>query len=250
MRMTFESVTGRRNRAVLSLPERSGKPCLTHCQRWGFTLVELMAVVLVICLLSAITIGVAGYVQQRMTVSTTRSQIAALEAALEAYKADWGYYPPTSTMRVSNTGLMELDNNALLYRALTGQGKQYLVFPSGQVHQSYYGGGYGGLASAGATNLFDLYGQPFNYYCSSRTPSAVGRYFSTNGTTIVTNYVAWGGQINTGSYDLLSYGRDHATFAHSGATNWPAIGAAALGRNMIIWSNATSTVDDIANWVQ
>src|SRR5690348_8091921 len=62
----------------------------------AFTLIELMAVVLVVLILAAVGIGVAGYVQKKVAVSTTKSQIAAIEAALESYKADWGYYPRTS----------------------------------------------------------------------------------------------------------------------------------------------------------
>src|SRR5690242_16235607 len=64
------------------------QPQSLECSARAFTLIELMAVVLVICILSAIGFSVGGYVQRRMAVTTTKSQISTMEAALELYKSD------------------------------------------------------------------------------------------------------------------------------------------------------------------
>ena len=103
----------------------------------GFTLIELMAVAVVIGLLSAISLGVYGYIQKKTAVATTRSQISAMEEALELYKADWGFYPGTLPARVSSSGAQEAYNNLLLYRALSGNcihcSKRYMRFPQSQL---------------------------------------------------------------------------------------------------------------------
>ena len=87
-------------------------------RRGGFTLVELLAVVVVILILASIMVSITSYVQKSMAISTTKSQLATIQAALEMYKADWGFYPPTGPGRVSNSGVKESSNNATLYFAL------------------------------------------------------------------------------------------------------------------------------------
>lgn len=228
------------DRSVMKVCEDKDGQSLAPRWRRGFTLVELLAVVLVLLILTAIGFGVAGYVQKKMAIATTTSQIAAIEAALESYKSDWGYYPPTSPYRISGLGNWEVTNNAVLYRALYGQRKRYLSFPQSQVHVSYFGTGYGGTerSTLTATNLFDVWGMPFNYYCSPTTPYSLSN--SNRGFTM-------GGQVNVATFDLFSYGRDHATLADLNAA-WPPVIGGAAGAENVTWSNINSTVDDVKNW--
>ena len=67
----------------------------------GFTLVELLAVVVVILILAGITMGITTYVRKRVALSTAKSQIAAISIALDLYKADIGYYSRTGVIRIS-----------------------------------------------------------------------------------------------------------------------------------------------------
>ena len=61
----------------------------------GFTLIEIMAVVLIIGLLSTI-VGVAIFNQvDKARVTTARTQIKRLEGALETYRMDNARYPTT-----------------------------------------------------------------------------------------------------------------------------------------------------------
>lgn len=61
----------------------------------GFTLIEIMAVVLIIGLLAGI-VGVAVFSQvDSARVTTARAQIKQIESALEFYRLDNGRYPTT-----------------------------------------------------------------------------------------------------------------------------------------------------------
>ena len=63
--------------------------------RLGFTLIEIMAVVLIIGLLmTGVGIAVAGIIEDAR-VNTSRTAIRTLEAALEMYRIDNGRYPTT-----------------------------------------------------------------------------------------------------------------------------------------------------------
>jgi general secretion pathway protein G len=64
-------------------------------RRNGFTLIEIMAVVLIIGLLGGI-VGAAIFGQiDQARVTTARTQIKQLEAALDFYRMDNGRYPTT-----------------------------------------------------------------------------------------------------------------------------------------------------------
>ncbi|MCU0669499.1 MAG: type II secretion system major pseudopilin GspG [Myxococcota bacterium] len=61
----------------------------------GFTLIEIMAVVLIIGLLTAV-VGTAIFGQiDRANATATKTQIKQLEAALDFYRMDNGRYPTT-----------------------------------------------------------------------------------------------------------------------------------------------------------
>lgn len=184
----------------------------------AFTLIELLAVAIVILLLTGIMIGVVGYVQKKMAITATKAQIAAISVALESYKADWGHYPATTIARISSSGFWESTNNWILYRALSGVGggKKYVRFSASQLRVSIASG----VSSGGLTNIVDAWGMPFNYYCSPNTAfTNYNNQYILNPYPVSVNnnngYAA-GGQVNSGSFDLFSYGPDHVTFA---ATN-------------------------------
>ena len=198
----------------------------------GFTLVELLAVVIVVLVIAGLLIGTAGYVQKRMQTQTTRTQITLLSAALESYKADWGSYPATALPRISTSYLAESTNNAVLYRALVGQGKKYLSgFPAAQIRTN---------TATGLTNIVDVYGIPFNYY----NLPGVAFALSNNVFGVNSNCgFSVGGQINTATFDLFSYGPDRFTYV-------PGAFAVDVNRPWApgAWSWASSANDDITNW--
>ncbi len=63
----------------------------------GFTLVELLTVIAIIGILSAITFGVVKGVNERAAIGQAKAELAALSQALEAYKRQYGDYPRTQS---------------------------------------------------------------------------------------------------------------------------------------------------------
>jgi prepilin-type N-terminal cleavage/methylation domain-containing protein len=59
----------------------------------AFTLIELIVVVTVIVILTGLVLSTVGYVQKKAARSRAETEIAAMSAALENYKADNGTYP-------------------------------------------------------------------------------------------------------------------------------------------------------------
>jgi len=84
-------------------------------KRNAFTLVELLVVIGVIAILSAITFGIASGVYQRQARSTAQAELAALSAALDAYKLEHEGYPEATGTAWSG------ENGERLFQALTGQ---------------------------------------------------------------------------------------------------------------------------------
>ena len=219
------------------IDESSSAARRPRSSRSGFTLIELLAVIMVILLLAGILINLASYVQKKMQMQIARTQIAVLASALESYKADWGYYPLTDAIRISTSYLAESTNNAYLYNALFSHGKKYLSsFPPSQIQTNQ---------ATGLTNIVDVFGIPFNYYNSPGTAFGVSNvmpYFTMNVDS--NNGYAVGGQINTATYDLFSYGPDHYTSvpgAISTGGSYPPWKPGA-------WAWANSANDDITNW--
>jgi type II secretory pathway pseudopilin PulG len=68
-----------------------------HKRRYtGFTILELLTVIAIIIVLAGLILGTAGYVQKKGARSRAETEIAAMSAALENYKADNGVYPTNS----------------------------------------------------------------------------------------------------------------------------------------------------------
>jgi type II secretory pathway pseudopilin PulG len=79
----------------------------------AFTLIELLVVIAVIIVLAGLILSTMGYVRKKGARSRAETEIAAMSAACESYKADNGIYP-RGNANLSNTTPYDTDNLAAL----------------------------------------------------------------------------------------------------------------------------------------
>ncbi|MBC7868582.1 prepilin-type N-terminal cleavage/methylation domain-containing protein, partial [Candidatus Saccharibacteria bacterium] len=70
----------------------------------GFTIVELLIVIVVIGILAAITIVSYSGITARANTTKAQTNAASAQKVAEAYNADAGYYPPTLAAFTSGFG--------------------------------------------------------------------------------------------------------------------------------------------------
>jgi general secretion pathway protein G len=68
----------------------------------AFTLIELLVVIAIIIVLAGLVLSTVGYVQKKGARSRAETEIAAMSAACESYKADNGIYPRDNTTDTLN----------------------------------------------------------------------------------------------------------------------------------------------------
>jgi len=141
---------------------------LSYTPRAGFTLIELLVVIAIIAILAGLTLSTMGYVNRKGAESRARAEVAALSAAIDSYKLDFGGYPASQTN---------------LYRELTGQGtvntnKVYFEPTPGM-----------------ATNnkFVDPWGEDYQYTSGTSATVNVGFFdlWSTAGNAAATNAPNW-----------------------------------------------------------
>ncbi len=119
--------------------ERVGTPGMTiKNKQQGFTIVELLIVIVVIGILAALVITTFTGIQQKARNTERETDVKALHSQIEAYYAQNGYYPDINN--VTTTDLKGLDADALLppnsttginATAATIDSYAYIAAPSG-----------------------------------------------------------------------------------------------------------------------
>src|SRR6266496_999722 len=73
--------------------------------RRAFTLIELIVVIAIIIVLAGLILSTMGYVQKKGARARAETEIAAISAACESYKADNGIYPrgPAAATTIGST---------------------------------------------------------------------------------------------------------------------------------------------------
>jgi len=108
----------------------------------AFTLIELIVVITVIIILTGLVLTTVGYAQKKGARARAESEIAAISAACESYKADNAIYPTdaSTTEQLNSTTSFDPANyqsaSLYLYKQLSGDltgnrqvtGKSYFTF--------------------------------------------------------------------------------------------------------------------------
>src|SRR5438034_4623163 len=84
---------------VIRLPRRNQAKAghSSFSARSAFTLIELVVVVGIILILAGLVLSTAGYARKKGARARAETEIAAMSAAIESYKADNGIYPRDNT---------------------------------------------------------------------------------------------------------------------------------------------------------
>src|SRR2546427_3565326 len=97
----------------------------TYTIRRAFTLIELLVVISIIIILAGLVLSTVGYVQKKGARARAETEIAAMSAALESYKADNGIYPRNAdtdglNARASGNPCAYQAASLYLYKQLSG----------------------------------------------------------------------------------------------------------------------------------
>ncbi len=74
---------------------------IKRCRGRGFTLVEILVVIVIVGILLAMSLGLHGRVKSKQIESRLLTEMAAIELALEGYKAKNGQYPASDPWSVN-----------------------------------------------------------------------------------------------------------------------------------------------------
>lgn len=85
--------------------------------RPGFTMVELLIVVVIIGILISLLLPVIGNIREKARKTASRALIDGLSAALERYHIDFDEYPPSTLPDLGDPGSPQIDS---LFRYLCG----------------------------------------------------------------------------------------------------------------------------------
>lgn len=161
----------------------------------AFTLIELLVVIAIIIVLAGLVLSTVGYVQKKGARSRAETEIAAMSAACESYKADNGVYPTdqstTETLDASASINFENYEPASLYLYTKLSGNNADRTPSAGA-RSYFTFKPNMLSPADQTSSVQYIRDPFgNSYGYSTMMAATGTggynptfdLWSTGGTT-------------------------------------------------------------------
>ena len=145
---------------------------------FGFTISELLIVIAVIIVLAGLVLSTVGYVLKKAAASRADTEIAAMSAALESYKADNGIYP-TDSIKTEQVDPAVSPTPAAaslyLYEQLSGdtnddrapEGKSYFTFKPGMLLPAR-------PSTDPVTAIRDPFGNPYGYSTARASGHAYG----------------------------------------------------------------------------
>jgi prepilin-type N-terminal cleavage/methylation domain-containing protein len=156
--------------------------CGIHRHRksvFGFTLIEILVVISIIAILSALILGAAVYAMAKARRSRVETELATLVTAIQSYKAAKGFYPQDDPANYSLSPL---------YYELTGT----TITLTGGVPSSYYSASSGDTLNVATdfTNIFN--GAVSGFVNASPDASQVQNFFGATGKSARTGHVTNG----------------------------------------------------------
>jgi prepilin-type N-terminal cleavage/methylation domain-containing protein len=105
----------------------------------GFTIVELLIVIVVIGILALLVITTYSGIQQKARNSKRSSDIKSLQTQLEAFFSQNGYYPSRADMNADTatwftTNMKSLDKNAMVDPSNPTQSNDFVSAPAAKVY--------------------------------------------------------------------------------------------------------------------
>ncbi len=192
----------------------------------NFTLIEIMAVVFLIGVLSAIGFGVYGYAMNSAKEGSTKALIARIGAALDSCNTKFGYYPPSDTAGQFNTIQFTLNTN-------------------GTIDNISFRGDVGTATKRVSAEYRDEFLKVVDAENLKRYLELVsGTTYELRDAWGVAVYFAYPGRFNTTSYDLVSAGAD-GVFGNSSTR--PATPSSTT-KSDYKDSNGAAVCDDIFNF--
>jgi prepilin-type N-terminal cleavage/methylation domain-containing protein len=145
----------------------------------AFTLIELLVVITIIAILAGLVLSTAGYVQKKGARSRAEAEVAALSAALESYKLEYGMYPSNTT---AGSG-----GSKVLYQSLSVSNATYN--PSGKIFFEASKSIMGDTNSRTDSWFIDPFGTSYEYRSSTAATN--------NGTNFFDLWSTCGGETNS-----------------------------------------------------
>ena len=157
--------------------------------RRNFTILELLAVMVIITILAGMLLGGAAFAQRKARETKTKAQLEMIRTALNSYNRDWGFFPETG-------GGSDVDLDGNFWETMKApDGQYYLRYNEDGFNYSYTDSDGNGVWTVGdeITQVLDPFGQLWRYCVP--------------------------GKRNTASIDLWSKGLNETDDSASRATN-------------------------------
>ena len=117
-------------------------PTLSRRHTAGFTLVEIMAVVLIILILAGLILSMAGNATREADIANTEALLTRIGGALETYKAESGAYPSQPLVatsldfdykpnEVKGTNFLDAWGNTIQYSFNSASNFTYRIWSTG-----------------------------------------------------------------------------------------------------------------------
>ena len=134
--------------------------------RSGFTIIELLIVIVVIAILAAITVVAYNGIQQRARDSRRKADMALLQKALDMYYLDNGTFP-ASTGAVSPNGAWSSSGDSSWANLATALKPYISSLPSDPINTANVTSSDSALYSSNTTKFNYSYYSGYSSYCSS-----------------------------------------------------------------------------------